>query len=84
MIDIDSEDRGEQIANILASVVSVGRVGIGPVARGDIKAAVLAELQTAAVVPAGQESELNLLAQRIHSWRFGIENAKTRDPRAIG
>src|SRR5439155_22619435 len=54
LVHVDAQNGTEQIADVLAGVESVGRVGSGAIAGGDVEAAVGAEVQVAAIVAACQ------------------------------
>ena len=60
-----------------------GGLGLGGVAGGDVEHAVGAEVQVAAVVPALQEGEDDLLARRVDPRRVRLGDREPRHPRAV-
>ena len=60
MIDVDPQDRAEQVADVLAGCCSIGDAAA--VAGGEVEIAVRPEPEAAAVVPAGGPFEDDSLA----------------------
>ena len=83
-IHVDPQDRGEEIGNILPRFEGVGRVRVGGVAGGDVEHAIGTEVDVAAVVPALEEGEHDLLAGRVDARRIGIRDAEPGDARPVG
>ena len=63
LIDVDPQDRAEQVVDLLAGLQLVGDAAA--VAGDEIEIAVRAEPDAAAVVPAGGPLEDHLLARRV-------------------
>src|SRR5262249_21396657 len=84
VVDIDAQDRGKQVADVLAGVERIGRIGAGAVAGRDVEHAVIAEVQVTAVVSAAQKGDEDFLALRIDTRRVGVADAEARQARAFG
>ena len=61
-----------------------GGFGVAGVAGGDVEHAVGAEVEVAAVVPALQEGEDDLLARRVDPRRVGLGDGEPGHARAVG
>ena len=84
-IDIDAQDAGEQVADVLAGVVgNVGRVGARAIPCGNIEKAVIAEGHGATVVTAAQPANDDPFARRINCGRVRARDGETRDEGPIG
>src|SRR6185436_16339662 len=82
VIDVDAQDGSEQITDVLPGTVrEVGRIGVGRIARGEIKKSVRPEGEGASVVPAAEPTNENLLATGFQARRS--ERGK-REPRYTG
>ncbi len=82
-VDVDAQDRREQVADVLAGVAAVGRARVAAVAGGDVEIAVGAELQAAAVVAAGGPVDHDRLALGVDTRRVGVGDLEARDARAL-
>ena len=83
VIDVDAEDAREQVRAVLSGELAVGGRRIGPVARGNVKISIVAEIEAAAVMPARPEPEEHLLAPGIERGRIGRAHLESRDDRAV-
>ena len=82
MIHVDAENRGKQVADVLAGIERVGRVGRSSVAGRNVEKTVRAELEAAAVVPAGRPGEDDLLRRRVGMRRIAF-HLEARNARAL-
>ena len=83
MIDVDSQNGREQVADVLPGLLYVGRVGANTISRGNVEIAIGPEFQTTSVVTSGQPGNDRLLARRVDRWRIRVCHAKPRDVRSI-
>ena len=84
MIHVDAEHRGKQVADVLAGVERVRRIGRSRIARRNVKETVRAELEAAAIMPAGEPGDDDFFARGIHLRRVGLCHLETRHVRAVG
>jgi hypothetical protein len=83
-IHVDAEDFGQQRTHILADSELIGRVRVGGVAGGNVKEPVGTKMQIAAVVPALQPTDDDLLALRLGPRRIGAADVEPGNARAVG
>src|SRR5947209_5152929 len=76
VVHVDAQDRGQQVADVLAGLELVGRAGFGTVAGGDVEEAVGAEVDVAGVVAALEPGEDDLLALGDGPRRVGGRDAE--------
>ena len=84
VIDVDPQDGGEQVGDVLPRVERVGRVRVRRVPRGDVQHPVGAEVEITAVVTSLQVGDDDLLARRVDAWRIGRGDPEPRHARAVG
>jgi hypothetical protein len=84
MVNIDPQNRGEEIAQVLAGALRVWRGGAGAVSRGDIEIPIGSKGQAAAVVPSSEPSEQNRLALGLDPGRIARPYLEGREPGSIG
>ncbi len=80
MVHVDTQNGRKQIGDILSRVERVGRIWVGRVAGGNVEHAVGAEVKIAAVVPALQEGQENLLTRWINARRVSRGDGEPRHP----
>src|SRR5229473_4620553 len=83
VIDIDPQDGGKQVANVLTGVQRVRRIGTGPVPGRNVEIAVQTETDATAIVPARFPGDHRLLAFQIDLRRVRVRHFETRDVRAV-
>ena len=83
VIDVDAENGRQQVADILSGVEGIGRVRVGAVAGRDVEKAVLAELEIAAVMAAGQPGDDDFLRARIDARWIRVRHLEAGHARAI-
>ena len=69
----------QQIRNVLTRGQTIGRIGAGTVARCNVKKAILAEFETAAVVASRGPGEHNLFAVGQQPRRIAVAELESRD-----
>ena len=83
-IDVDSQDRGKQVADILPRVVGIGRRGDAGVTGGNIEEAVRAESKAAPVVAPRRIGKDDLFARGVDPQRVDAARREPSDARAVG
>ena len=85
VIDVDPQNRSPQVGDVLTSLVEVFGKMVSAVARRDVKHAVGAEGEAAAVVAAGRPGDHLDFAGRIGPRHAGvIDHGEPHHPRALG
>ena len=84
VIDVDSQNRGVDIADILAVIEHVGRIGRGDITRRDVEHPVVAEGDRAAVVAARVKLQDRQFARHHQLGRLGSRQFEAGDVRAVG
>ena len=84
MVDVDAQDRCEEILDRLPRTERIRRRGVAGVAGGDVEHPVGAELEAAAVVPPRHPVDDPLLTGRIDRRRIGGRDGEPRHARAVG
>src|SRR5262249_18044463 len=83
-VHVDAEDGGEEVADVLASLAPIGRIGSAAVAGRDIEIAVRTELERAAVVATGRPRLEDFFALEVDGRRIGCCCLRTRQSHTQG
>src|SRR4051812_24601951 len=83
VMNIDAENGGEKIGDVLAGVEDVGRGGAGRVTCAYVQIVIVAEFEAATVMAAGEPGDKDFFGGEVELWLRMVGDAKAGDAGAV-